>query len=340
MIDFNFKNYNPRNLAMDVKSKFLALNKEKRKAIILTATLFVVFYFCAFSHPYNFPVGVIIEIEKGETLKNIAKDFKEKGIIKSSFLFDIIVRGIKGNQGVISGDYFFESSKNVFSIAHRTTKGIFGLTPVRVTIFEGTTVEEMADILSKKLEKFNPESFIEIAKRKQLEGYLFPDTYLFSPNISEDDVIIAMKDNFDKKVLAIQDKIDACEKPLDEIIIMASILEEEARTMNSKKVISGILWKRIEIGMPLQVDAVFPYILGRNTYQVTLDDLKVDSKYNTYLYKGLPVGPITNPGLNSIIAAINPVKSDYLYYLSDREGNMYYAVDFEGHKENRVLYLN
>ncbi len=340
MIDFNFKNFNPRNLVLDLKSKFLALNKEKRKAIILTLTFFVVLYFSVFAHPYNFPVGVVIEIEKGETLKNVAKDFKEKGLIKSTLLFEIVARGLKGSRGIMSGDYFFEKPKNVFSLAYRATEGIFGLTPIRVTIFEGTSVDDMVDVFDKKLRKVDSDKFKKIAERKKLEGYLFPDTYFFLPNIHTEDVIIAMKKNFDGKMLTIQDKIDASGRSLEDIIIMASILEKEARTLSSKKVISGILWKRIEIGMPLQVDAVFPYIIGKNTYQVTLEDLKIDSKYNTYLYRGLPIGPITNPGLDSIIAALEPVKSDYLYYLSDREGGMHYASDFEGHKENRVLYLN
>ena len=92
--------------------------------------------------------------------------------------------------------------------------------------------------------------------------------------------------------------------------------------------------------MPLQVDAVFPYINGKNTYTLTLDDLKIDSPYNTYKYKGLPVGPIANPGIEAIKAAVTPEESPYLYYLSDRNGNMYYAENFEEHKKNKRLYLN
>lgn len=97
--------------------------------------------------------------------------------------------------------------------------------------------------------------------------------------------------------------------------------------------------ERIEINMPLQVDAVFPYIIGKNTYQLSLEDLKVDSPYNTYTNKGLPIGPIANPSLWSLLAAVTPVSSDYLFYLSDDYGNMHYAVDFEQHKNNKRLYL-
>jgi UPF0755 protein len=121
---------------------------------------------------------------------------------------------------------------------------------------------------------------------------------------------------------------------------MASLVEEETRTPADRRLVAGILWKRIKLGMPLQVDAVFPYINGKNTYEVTARDLKIDSPYNTYLYPGLPIAPIANPGLDSIKAAIEPAESPYLYYLSDRAGAMHYAKTFEEHKRNRELYLN
>jgi len=121
---------------------------------------------------------------------------------------------------------------------------------------------------------------------------------------------------------------------------MASLLEEEARALETRRIIAGILWNRIKLGMLLQVDAVFPYIIGKNTYEVTLDELQVDSPYNTYKYPGLPVGPISNPGLSAIKASVTPIESKYLFYLSDKAGRMYYAENFEKHKENRIMYLN
>jgi UPF0755 protein len=127
---------------------------------------------------------------------------------------------------------------------------------------------------------------------------------------------------------------------LKDSIIMASILENEARTTESRKIIAGILWKRLYLGMPLQVDSTFSYINGKNTYDLTLDDLKINSPYNTYLYKGLPPGPISNPGLDAINDAIYPTKTPYLYFLSSKSGDMYYAKTFEEHKRNKELYLN
>jgi len=237
----------------------------------------------------------------------------------------------------MAGGYFFENPLNLFSIVNRLSRGFFGLTPVKITILEGLTSKEMSKIFAKKFPEFNPDIFLEEASEK--EGYLFPDTYYFLPNVQAEGIIKAMEDNFYQKIKEVQEDIEKSEYSLEEIIIMASILEEEGITFHDRKMISGILWNRIKIDMPLQVDAVFPYIIGKNTYQISLEDLKVESPYNTYLNKGLPPGPITNPGFNSIVAALNPIESDYLYYLSDRQHNLYYAKTFEGHKRNRVLYL-
>ena len=127
---------------------------------------------------------------------------------------------------------------------------------------------------------------------------------------------------------------------MNEVIIMASIIEDEANgTLESKRIVSGILWKRLRLEMPLQVDAPFQYYNGKNSYTLTKEDLKEDHEYNTYTNKGLPPTAITNPGIDSIRAAITPTKTDYLYFLSDKKGNMYYAKNFEEHKINRELYL-
>jgi len=126
---------------------------------------------------------------------------------------------------------------------------------------------------------------------------------------------------------------------LHEVLTMASIIEKEVRTPEDMKLVSGVLWKRIEVGMPLQVDAPFIYYNGKNSYTLTKEDLSDDHEYNTYKNKGLPPTAITNPGLDSIRAAITPTNTEYLYFLSDKSGNMYYAKNFEGHKRNRELYL-
>ena len=162
---------------------------------------------------------------------------------------------------------------------------------------------------------------------------------MFLPNISVVDIIPVLKSNFDKRIATIKNEITNYKKPLADIIKLASIVEEEARTTESRKVVAGILWKRLALNMPLQVDSSFKYINGKGTAELTLADLKIDSPYNSYLYKGLPPTPIANPGLDSILATVTPTKTDYLYFLTDKEGDMHYARTYAEHLQNKELYL-
>ena len=121
---------------------------------------------------------------------------------------------------------------------------------------------------------------------------------------------------------------------------MASLIEREVRTYEDMRIVSGLLWKRMEIGMPLQVDATLVYLTGRKTGQITNDDKLIDSAYNTYKYRGLPPTPIANPGLNAINAAIDPIESEYLYYLSTPiTGETIFSKTLDEHNENRIKYL-
>ena len=329
-MDFNFKNFNPRNLFANANVNFKKpeLNGDFfREYSSLLWEIFFLFlillyliYFLFIAPPSDFPLGVVIHVEKGETLNDVISDLKSNGVIKSGLAFRMGVEFFGDEKNIIAGDYYFEDR-------------------IKVTVYEGLTAEEMGEVLEKKFTEFDAKEFADIVEKRSLEGYLFPDTYFFLPNIKAEGVVQAMEMNFYTRMTEIQDKIANSGKNLHEIVTMASILEEEARTLNSKKMISGILWHRIEIEMPLQVDAVFPYIIGKNTYNITKEELKTDSPYNTYLYKGLPPGPIANPGMNSILAAIEPIENDYIFYLSDRRGNMYYAKDYETHKLNINLYL-
>jgi len=295
-------------------------------------------YFFFFRAPSNFPERIIFTIEKGRTLSQVSEKLKSENFIKSSFWTRNSIILIKGENSIKAGDYYFENPENAFKIAKRITKGDFGLAPVLTTIPEGLNIFEIANLLESKFTKFNKEKFIELAQEK--EGYLFPDTYYFLANAREEDFIEIMEENFKEKIDSIKDKVKKFDKSLEEIVVVASILENEARTRESRETIAGIIWKRLEIGMPLQVDVSFKYVNGKNTYELTSEDLKVDSPYNTYLYRGLPPTPISNPGLDSILTAINPKESDYLYFLSDKSGNMYYAVTHDEHVDNKRLYLH
>ena len=298
--------------------------------------LSIVGYFFIF-HPVDFPVRTLVSVEKGVTIKQTADFLEQKKFISSSFWFVVLNRMLSGGHGVLAGDYYFDQAQSLFNVSRRLARGDFGLTPVVMFIPEGSSTKEIATILGKILPDFAKEKFITEAQGK--EGYLFPDTYYFPPNIKPDAVIEAMEKNFNEKIISLNEKILAFGKPLEEIIIMASLLEEEARKLETKQMIADILWRRLKMDMPLQVDASFQYVNGKNTFTLSLDDLKIDSPYNTYLYKGLPPTPITNPGLDSIIAAVTPTTSKYLYFLTDKNGNMRYAVTHDEHVVNKEKYL-
>jgi UPF0755 protein len=243
-----------------------------------------------------------------------------------------------GTKGLLAGDYYLEKPQNTIILAWRFSRGLYDLKSVRVTIPEGTNVLEMSKIFSKDLYNFNDKEFLSLASTS--EGYLFPDTYYLLPNIEAKEVFTLMRDNFDEKIKELDLEIKKFNKPLVDIIKMASIVEEEGRTDFTRQMIAGILWRRLSIKMPLQVDAAFVYVNGKKDSKlITLDDLKIDSPYNTYVYRGLPPTPISNPGLNSIRATITPVTSKYFFYLSDDDGEMHYAITHDEHVANKEKYL-
>lgn len=186
---------------------------------------------------------------------------------------------------------------------------------VLTTIPEGSNVSAIANILGSKLPNFNKNNFLLLAENK--EGYLFPDTYYFFLSDDGTHAIQTMSDNFNKKITPLMGAIQASGKTENQIIVMASIIEGEASKEGDRGIISGILWKRIADGMPLQVD----------------------DAPETYKAQGLPEEPINNPGMSAILAALYPKSSPYLYYLYDKNGMIHYATTFAEHKQNEAKYL-
>ncbi|MDO8482624.1 MAG: endolytic transglycosylase MltG, partial [bacterium] len=249
------------------KQKFLLWSL----AIISILILLTTFYVVSFRAPSTFPVRTIITIKEKTGLSEIAGQLYDLKIVKSPFWFRTVVILKSGQRGVLAGDYYFENPVGVFGVISRMTEGDFGLTAARITFPEGMTASQMSVILAGELVDFDDEEFLELTKDK--EGYLFPDTYLFLPNAKSAKIISTLLNNFDLRIKSIEDKIKSFNKPVKDVVVMASILEAEARTTETRRVISGILWRRLEIGMPLQVDAPFQYIIGKNTFQLTLNDL-------------------------------------------------------------------
>lgn len=292
----------------------------------LIGVLVYLVYFITLASPNNFPTGSYLRIKDGQTVAQVAEQLKARGIIRSTAVFEGVVRIIGSPHKVYAGEYFFPGRENAYQVAARLAYGDYELVPVKLTFYEGLTAAQMADLLAKKVPDFDAETFLMVGKSR--EGYLFPDTYYVLPG--EDPLVLlgAMDRDFTVHIDSASTTIAKFGKPLPDIIVMASLLEREAPTMHDRQIIAGILWHRISLGMPLQVDAVFPYILGKPGTQLTHEDLKVDSPYNTYTNKGLPPGPIANPGMTSILAAVTPIKTSYLFYLSDKQGNFHYCATY------------
>ncbi len=303
-------------------------------AFLLGIGFFLV-YFVVLAPPIDYPQGTYLKVKQGTTVSQAAQLLKDKHLIRSKAVFEGLVR-LVGRNNIYAGEYFFPSRQSAFTVARRLAYGDYEVTPMRMVFYEGLTAAQMAKQLE-KVPDFDEEGFLAEAKPK--EGYLFPDTYFVLPGEDYQTLLSAMQNNFDTHIDSASTTIAKFGKPLNEVIVMASLLEREAPDLESRRIIAGILWHRIDIGMLLQVDAVFPYIIGKNTFEVTREDLKVDSPYNTYKYKGLPPGAIANPGFNSILAAVTPVKSNYLFYLSDRQGNFHYCATYSCHQANARKYL-
>lgn len=284
--------------------------------------------------PINNSLPKTLKIEEGSSLRQISQDLKEAGFIRSKTIFSSFVILKAGEDKIISGEYLFSEKTTFFELIDRLIRGDYGIELRQVRIPEGSTIIEMANLLESIFPDFKKEAFLQLTINK--EGYLFPDTYFFPANVKAHEVVEVLEDTFNEKI---KDVVMAEGRTLEEVMIMASIVEREA-DIDSKQEVSNILWKRIDEGMLLQVDAPFVYSIGRGTFDLHKSDLEnEDNPYNTYVNKGLPPTPISNPSLESIKSAANPQPTNYLYFLTGQDGKMYYAETFEEHKRNRVNYL-
>ncbi|HBA46080.1 hypothetical protein A2W67_03790 [Candidatus Nomurabacteria bacterium RIFCSPLOWO2_02_40_28] len=280
---------------------------------------FIFSYVLLFSPPSNFPAGTTLKISEGDSLHSVSYKLKADHIIRSRTVFEAFVILFGSELRVRTADYYFENKLPVYEIARRISRGQHNMAPVVATIPEGFDTGQIADAFTSKLSNFSKDRFLSEAK--SLEGYLFPDTYFFLSTDTEMDVIKSMRENFDKKILLLKPAIALSKKSEKEIITMASLIEREGkgeiRGQTDRVFISGILWKRLSMNMPLQVDAA----------------------PSTYKSRGLPEAPIANPGLESIKAALYPKSSPYLYYLHDKNGLIHYAKSFSEHRQNILKYL-
>lgn len=303
----------------------------------ILALVCVVGYQYTFSSPHTFVPGTIVTIVHGAGVSDITSELATAHVIRHPRILQIILRLTNGSTTIQTGTYQFATAQNVFTIAHRLTKGEYGMSTIRITFVEGATTREISEQIAQAFPTLSAEAFLRVAKSQ--EGYLFPDTYFFHSSDTAESVVKTMRSNFDTKIATLSNALSTSGHSLADTVTMASLVEKEGRTTETRRMIAGILWNRLAKGMPLQVDAVFGYINNRPTYSPSYSDLKIDSPYNTYLHTGLPPGPINNPGLDALSAVLNPTTTSYLFYLTDRNGVMHYATTYTGHIQNQRTYF-
>lgn len=324
--------------------------KKKIKIISLTIiAILLLCVFCEISGAFRSRESKIVEISKGSGISIISGNLKENKVIGSKFLF--MVYSKITNQTYYPGVHKF-NSKSYLNVAKELSKPAKPET-VMVTIPEGYEQREIAQLLEEKgvitakefnnaakLEKFDYWFLKDIKKRKmELEGYLFPDTYEFSFDESADSIIRKMLDNFESKFTSdMKKRANKLGLSVDELITMASVVEREAASKDELSLVAGVFYNRLDesresVGL-LQSCATVQYILEKRKPVLSLKDTKIKSPYNTYINKGLPIGPIASPGLNCINAALYPEDTDYLYFCADGSGRHYFAKTANGHQEN------
>jgi UPF0755 protein len=280
-------------------------------------------------------------VKKGDTANTIANILFGEKLIRNRVVFYIVVKQLGIEKQIQAGDFSLSPSMSAFEIANALTKGSMD---VWVTIPEGLRKEEVSEILAKELPDFSTADFLSKAE----EGYLFPDTYLIPKAANADMVLGIFTKTFnDKYSAAMQAKAKKLNLTGKEVLILASLVEREARLPEDRQPMASVLLRRLDEPMRLQIDASVQYAIGYSREEktwwkkgLTVDDLKVDSAYNTYVRDGLPLGPICNPGLAAIEAVLNAdPKTTYLYYVNDVQGKLHFARTIEEHEENVRRYV-
>lgn len=307
--------------------------------VIIIAGFFAMYGYLHFIRPPDaFPLDRLVSVPEGQTLAQIGMTLEERGVVRSALAFRITATILGSGHDMRAGDYLFKEPEDLFSVARTISIGAYGLEPIRIRVPEGATTRQMSVIFRSQLERFDQANFL--VQAQPLEGYLFPDTYFFLPNATEQTVIKTMRQNFNDHIAELGDQINNSGHSLNDIVIMASIIEREADREDDRKKISGVLWNRIAKGMALQVDVTFLYTIGKGTFDLTRTDLKSESAYNTYTHTGLPPGPIGSPSMSSLNATVNPIKSDYLFYLADSDGVTHYSKTYRQHLIKKDAYID
>lgn len=287
--------------------------------------------------PDTFPTGKELTIADGMTTVDITDLLYAEGYIRSPFTLYAVLVLLHDPRELKASTYIFSQPLSAFELAERLMLGDYGNDLVRFVHYEGESRRQIAQRASEVLREFDADTFMKLTEGK--EGRLFPDTYLLPKVYTAEALAKLLLETYENRVGPLRPAMLDHSLTEDQIIILASILEREANSPQSKGIVSGILQRRLEMGMPLQVDASMEYVLDKPLNELTASDLDTDSPYNTYLNEGLPPTAIGNPGLTAIQAVLEPIDSTYLFYLTGKDGNFYYANTYAQHLRNIDAYL-
>jgi len=336
-------------------------SRDQENKFLFWLVIFLVlvgFYFSSFLQPVkdkkNTQPGeiVTIVIPQNTSGREVGNILAQKKLIRSPLVFYIYMRfkGVGGRIG--AGAYNLSHSMSMPDIVRRLTEGEPDI--VKITVPEGYTLEQIAALFAQK-GVAGKESFLKEAEQgsfdysflkglppgpHRLEGYLFPDTYHLNGRIPEHEIIDLMLRRFGHEMESLDYASKAGQAGLTSrsALIIASMVEKEAKVDRERPLIAGVILNRLHADMPLQIDATVQYALGGYREKLYYKDLKVDSPYNTYLKKGLPSTPIASPGRASLLAAVNPERSDYFYYVAKPDGTHAFAATLAGHNANKEKY--
>ncbi|MDD3679168.1 MAG: endolytic transglycosylase MltG [Patescibacteria group bacterium] len=295
------------------------------------------------------PTQISFVIESGQGLESISKNLVEEGLIKNHFIFGLYLK-FEGRAGSIqAGEYLIAKNLKMTEVADIITKG--NIVSNRVTFPEGWTIEKIADRLAAKgiVSKID---FINAAKKDydywflkdkplstDLEGFLYPDTYEFAKDVTADQIVKKMLDNFDKKMIPeLREKAESSKMNFYDVVKLAAIVEREVAKAEDRKLVASVFLNRLSVNMALESCATIQYITGENKTQFTIQETRIESPFNTYINRGLTPKPIGNPSIDSITAVLDPKDSDYLYFLS-ADGKTYFSYTLDEHNQKKAIYL-
>lgn len=333
--------------------------RRRTSIIVLSLALAIAGLFYLYNQIYfscgNQESSVMFSVKKGEGSEDIAFNLQKEGLVSNRLFILLYLSGKNLIGKIYPGDYMISGKLTIPEIVEIITnpQKVFA----KVTFPEGWTAEQMAARLGEN--GFDGDAFLELVKNPSeeiisefsvlsdkpqeasLEGYIFPDTYKFSRDATPEGILKKILCNTELKIEKdLREEAKKQKKTIFEIITMASIVEREVSTPEDFQIVSGIFWRRIAIGQALQSDATLEYVLKTKDFQHSIEQTKTDSPYNTYVYRGLPPGPVSNPGIKAISAALHPKQTKFLYFLTDPNDlkNTVYSVTFEEHVKNKQKY--